>query len=60
MLRHIASGGMAAVYAADDELLGRQVAVKVLAPAFASDEDARARFTARPAPPRGSATTPTS
>jgi len=44
VIRHVASGGMAAVYAADDELLGRRVAVKVLSPAFASDAPARARF----------------
>jgi serine/threonine-protein kinase len=35
---------MATVYACEDQLLGRLVAVKVLAPAFAADEDAIARF----------------
>src|SRR4051794_32695994 len=42
--RRIASGGMATVYACEDQLLGRLVAVKVLAPAFATDESALARF----------------
>src|SRR3954451_20175084 len=42
--RRIASGGMATVYACEDQVLGRLVAVKVLAPAFAADEDAVARF----------------
>src|SRR3954466_7617726 len=42
--RRIASGGMATVYACEDQLLGRLVAVKVLAPAFATDEAALARF----------------
>jgi serine/threonine-protein kinase len=36
---------MAAVYAAQDELLGREVAVKVLAEALGADDDARRRFT---------------
>jgi eukaryotic-like serine/threonine-protein kinase len=44
LIRHVASGGMAAVYAADDELLGRRVAVKVLAPGLAADPSARIRF----------------
>jgi serine/threonine protein kinase len=44
VIRHIADGGMAAVWAAQDELLGRLVAVKVLAPAYASDERANRRF----------------
>lgn len=30
VLRHVATGGMAAVYAAEDEVLGREVAVKIL------------------------------
>src|SRR4051794_34529734 len=42
--RRIASGGMATVYACEDQVLGRLVAVKVLAPAFAGDEAALARF----------------
>jgi eukaryotic-like serine/threonine-protein kinase len=44
VVRHIADGGMASVWAAQDELLGRIVAVKVLAPAFAADERANRRF----------------
>jgi serine/threonine-protein kinase len=42
--RRIASGGMATVYACEDQVLGRLVAVKVLAPAFATDDAALARF----------------
>ncbi|HEX7298728.1 MAG TPA: serine/threonine-protein kinase [Solirubrobacteraceae bacterium] len=41
---HIASGGMASVWAARDELLGRLVAVKVLSAAYAEDERANRRF----------------
>src|SRR3954471_4586377 len=44
VVRHIADGGMAAVWAAEDELLGRLVAVKVLSPAFAADDRAVERF----------------
>ena len=44
VLRHIADGGMASVWAAEDELLGRLVAVKVLSPVLAGDADARRRF----------------
>src|SRR3954451_3973957 len=44
VLRHIANGGMAAVYAAEDELLGRLVAVKLLARASAAAERAPRRF----------------
>ncbi|MDX6665942.1 MAG: eukaryotic-like serine/threonine-protein kinase [Solirubrobacteraceae bacterium] len=45
VLRHIANGGMAAVYAAADEVLGREVAIKVLDPALGAGPDVRARFT---------------
>ncbi|HEY6835897.1 MAG TPA: protein kinase [Gaiellaceae bacterium] len=41
----IASGGMGDVFRATDELLGRRVAVKVLADRYAWDEGIRQRFT---------------
>jgi eukaryotic-like serine/threonine-protein kinase len=44
VVRHIASGGMASVWAAEDELLGRLVAVKLLSHAYDADERARKRF----------------
>jgi tetratricopeptide (TPR) repeat protein len=44
VVRHIADGGMASVWAAQDELLGRLVAVKVLSPAYAADDRANRRF----------------
>jgi serine/threonine-protein kinase len=42
--RYIASGGMASVWEAEDLVLGRIVAVKVLGAHFAADPGARARF----------------
>jgi eukaryotic-like serine/threonine-protein kinase len=43
-LRHIATGGMASVWAAQDARLRRAVAVKLLAEAYAADPDAARRF----------------
>jgi len=40
----IGAGGMAVVFRAHDEVLGRPAAVKVIAPAMADDEEFRARF----------------
>jgi serine/threonine protein kinase len=42
---HIANGGMAAVWAAQDAVLERLVAVKTLAAGYAADPAARRRFT---------------
>jgi serine/threonine protein kinase len=44
VVRHIANGGMASVWEAQDELLGRAVAVKVLASHLSEDDRARLRF----------------
>ena len=42
--RHIATGGMASVWCAEDLVLGRSVAIKVLAERFAHDQLAMRRF----------------
>ncbi|MGA9857809.1 MAG: serine/threonine-protein kinase, partial [Solirubrobacteraceae bacterium] len=42
--RHLASGGMASVWCAQDTVLGRTVAVKVLTERFAEDDVAKRRF----------------
>ena len=44
LITHLARGGMAEVYVADDQLLNRRVAVKVLFPELARDEAFVERF----------------
>ena len=44
LIRHIANGGMASVWCAEDRVLGRRVAIKLLAERFAYDQTAVRRF----------------
>jgi serine/threonine-protein kinase len=44
VIGHVANGGMASVWAAEDELLSRTVAVKILSAGFAADPSASKRF----------------
>ncbi|MEE9131478.1 MAG: bifunctional serine/threonine-protein kinase/formylglycine-generating enzyme family protein [Phycisphaerales bacterium] len=44
LIREIGRGGMAIAYLAEDEELGRQVALKILPPAFSNSERSVARF----------------
>ena len=43
--RRIATGGMGEIYVAEDRVLGRQVAIKLLSERFARDDAVRRRFT---------------
>jgi hypothetical protein len=43
-IHHVADGGMASVWRTRDRVLGREVAIKLLSPAYAQDEEAVRRF----------------
>lgn len=44
LIEKIGTGGMAEVYRAEDMVLGRIVALKVMLPQYAADEEFTARF----------------
>jgi eukaryotic-like serine/threonine-protein kinase len=44
LLRHVADGGMASVWCAQDRMLGRRVAIKLLSERFAGEDDSARRF----------------
>src|SRR3954453_3427131 len=58
VVRHLANGGMAGVWEAEDELLGRSVAVKVLASHLSEDERARRRYLREALSPTGLSSPP--
>ena len=56
--RRLGRGAMGDIYLATDDLLGREVAVKVLADRYAADEGIRERFKRRRSPLHASRASP--